>query len=180
MNAGFKCAAILPTGDEILSGIVQDTDSPMAAGVLRRLWPDCRITHETPVSDVQQSIRMRIERAAAENDLVLIIGGSGGGHRFSSTLACDYTHSAMEKLLSPCCAVSLYGKNGHLWSRLVCGRLHGALVLNLPGPFCEAQAAMQAFEQAWRQGTPTLKSLNHAMALAVQSQYGASPTTVSP
>lgn len=174
MNAGFKRAAILPTGDEILSGIVQDTDSPMAADVLRSLWPDCRITRETPVSDVQQSIRSRIERAAAENDLVLLIGGSGGGHRFSSTLACDYTHSAMEGLLSPCYAVSLYGKNGHLWSRLVCGMLHRTLVLNLPGPFREAQAAMQAFERAWQQGAPTLEALNRAMALAVQAQYGGS------
>ena len=180
MNAGFKRAAILPTGDEILSGVVQDTDGPMAADVLRRLWPDCRVAREAPVSDIQNSIRSRIEQAAAENDLVLLIGGSGGGHRFSSTLACDYTHSAMEELLSPCYAVSLYGKNGHLWSRLVCGRLHGTLVLNLPGPFREAQAAMQAFELAWQQGTPTLESLNRAMALAVQSQYGAFPSTVSP
>lgn len=174
MNAGFKRAAILPTGDEVLSGIVQDTDSPMAADVLRGLWPDCQITRETPVSDVQQSIRSRIERAAEENDLVLLIGGSGGGHRFSNTLACDYTHSAMEELLSPCHAVSLYGKNGHLWSRLVCGMLHRTLVLNLPGPFREAQAAMQAFEKIWQQGAPTLEALNRAMALAVQAQYGGS------
>lgn len=172
MNAGFKRAAILPTGDEILSGIVQDTDSPMVAAALSQFWPNCRITRETPVSDHEENIRARILRAAQENDLVILIGGSGGGHRHSTTLACDYTHSAMESLLKPAVSTSLYGKNGHLWSRLICGQCGDALVFNLPGPFREAQAATDAFVRIYQSGTPTLSALNRAMALAVQAQYG--------
>lgn len=172
MNAGFERAAILPTGDEILSGVVRDTDSPMAEAVLQALCPTCRVTRETPVSDREEDIRARILRAARENDLVILIGGSGGGHRYSQTLACDYTHSAMESLLDPAVSTSLYGKNGHLWSRLICGKCGNALVFNLPGPFREAQAAMEAFAHVWQNGVPALAVLNRAMALAVWAQYG--------
>lgn len=172
MNDGFERAAILPTGDEIASGIVLDTDSPMAEKVIRLICPACQIRREPPVPDRQEDIRSRILKAAGESDLVVLIGGSGGGHRYSTTLACDYTHSAMEEILKEYAATSLYGKNGHLWSRLVCGRLGKTLVFNLPGPFREAEAAIQAFAAVWQAGDHGLSELNRAMAQAVADQYG--------
>ena len=175
MNDGCKRIAILPTGDEIAAGIVRDTDSPMAEEILTRLFPGCRIRREPPAPDRQEDIRDRIVRAAGESDLVVLIGGSGGGHRFSPSLACDYTHSAMEEVLTESAATSLYGKNGHLWSRLVCGRLGETVVFNLPGPFREAEAALKAFAQAWESGQRRLDEWNRAMAQAVAAQYGEHP-----
>lgn len=173
MKDGFRQAIILPTGDEIASGIVQDTDSPMVEAVIRHLCPSCRITRKAPAADRESDICTMINQAARDSDLIILIGGSGGGHRYSRSLACDFTHSAMELVLEDAVASSLYGKNGHLWSRLVCGRLQGALVVNLPGPFREARAAMEAFAVAWEAGRRTLKEINEAMARAVAEQYGA-------
>ena len=98
------------------------------------------------------------------------IGGSGGGYRFSSTLGSDYTHSAMELWLDEKVSHCIYGKNGHLWSKLVCGRKGGALVINVPGPIREAAATIAAFAESAREGRD-IRAINEAMTRALYAQY---------
>ena len=103
---------------------------------------------------------------------MILIGGSGGGHRFDPALGKDFTHSALMEVLEEKSVTDLYGKNGHLWSRLLCGYLGGMLVFNVPGPFDEAQAAVLAFEKCCREHPDSISDLNHAIADAVRDSYG--------
>ncbi|MEA4893040.1 MAG: molybdopterin-binding protein [Peptococcaceae bacterium] len=163
-------AVILPTGQEICDGVVIDTDSPEVMQQLLRLNPMCQVERRAPVPDAENLIAEAIDQAS-EADLVILIGGSGGGRRYSSTLCKDYTHSAMELMLEDFSSREIYGKNGHLWCKLVCGRRKGALVINLPGPYDEAKAAMRAFLRSCEKGKPDLQAINQAMAEAVMEQY---------
>lgn len=166
---------IIPTGDEIRQGVVLDTDSPMIREVLTAARPGCDITRAEPVADDEETIAALVEAMADGGfGLIVLIGGSGGGRRHSPTLAHDVTHSALDKLLSPKYGSSLYGWNGHLWSRLVCGRRGDALVINVPGPYQEAKAAIEAFAGLWGPGGNDLdlEVANSAMASAVCEQFG--------
>jgi molybdopterin biosynthesis enzyme len=168
----FEKAVIIPTGDEIKEGIVLDTDSPMIMQELIRLNPLCRIARRMPINDLEDRIAEAVSQAASEaSDLVVIIGGSGGGHRYSATLGKDFTHSALEALLSPQFSGEIYGKNGHMWCKLLCGRVGDTLVVNVPGPFREAQAAMEAFACTYAKTPEDLKEINRAMLEAVIKQY---------
>jgi hypothetical protein len=51
----------------------------------------------------------------------------------------------LNRILSPKYGSSLHGWNGHFWSRLVCGHRGNAFVINAPGPYQEARAAIEAF-----------------------------------
>lgn len=167
-------ALIQPTGEEIRCGIVADTDSPMIRAQLERLG--FRVTVAPVVDDVEDAIACTIRRAGlAGYGLMVLIGGSGGGHRHDPSLTHDLTHTAMDRLLSDGHATALYGKNGHLWSRLVCGRLGEMLVVNVPGPFQEAQAAIRAFSLLYLGEHTELKALNAAMAAAVCETYETLP-----
>lgn len=166
---------IIPTGDEIRQGVVLDTDSPMIRDVLTAARPGCDVTRAEPAADDEEAIAALVVAAVDDGfDLVVLVGGSGGGRRYSPTLARDVTHSALDRLLEPKCGSSLYGWNGHLWSRLVCGRRGKALVINVPGPYQEAKAAVEAFAALWGPGGNhlDLEVANSAMASAVCEQYG--------
>ena len=76
-------ATIIPTGDEIKAGIVFDTDSAAVVQQLVRYNPEMQITRIAPVTDEEDKIEQAIRKAAAVSDLVVLIGGSGGGHRYS-------------------------------------------------------------------------------------------------
>ena len=141
-----KTAYIIPTGDEIREGIVRDTDSPELMRQILAFDPTMEVTRLSPVV------------------------GSGGGHRFSKTLGKDYTHSALEQYLTQCSWHEIYGKNGHMWTKLLCGEKDGAVLINVPGPFVEAQAAIRAFLEAWGQGLG-VDQISRAMAQAVFAQY---------
>lgn len=172
IEGSVRKAIIQPTGNEIAEGIVLDTDSPMIRDVLRTLGTDFEVLVNAPVADDEDLIEGLILKSADEQAwLVVLIGGSGGGHRFSKTLAKDFTHSAMDHVLTEKCGTSLYGKNGHLWSRLLCGYAGQTLVFNVPGPYQEAAAAIQAFAEVWRMGKQEPASINQAMAEAVRQQY---------
>lgn len=164
-------AFIIPTGDEIKNGTVLDLDSAKVLESLVKLSPEMVVTRLAPVVDVEANIVGTMESCLdAGAELIVLIGGSGGGHRFSSTLGSDYTHSAMELWLDEKVSHCIYGKNGHMWSKLVCGRKGGALVINVPGPIREAVATIAAFAESAREGRD-IRAINEAMTRALYAQY---------
>ena len=164
-------AYILPTGNEILEGIVLDLDAPELMRQIVAAWPDAEVTRVSPIVDEEDSIFQKIcQTAETGPDLIVLIGGSGGGHRFSSTLGKDYTHTALVRYLDEYSAREIYGKNGHMWSKLVCGRKGRTLFINVPGPFEEAKAAMKACLAGMLQNAP-VEEISLAMAQAVFNKY---------
>lgn len=165
-------AIIIPTGDELKSGIVLDTDSPMIMQVLLSMNGNCLIIRNEPISDSEDLIINCIEKYINENvDLIVLIGGSGGGHRYSDTLGKDFTHTSLESILEEKHFVELYGKNGHLWSKLICGIINETMIINVPGPYQEAKAAIEAFKKTYEQNSKDFKQINLSMAEAVKSKY---------
>jgi molybdopterin biosynthesis enzyme len=164
--------SIIPTGDEILLGIVVDTSSAYILQEFIKKYPDCEITRKTPVADKTDNIIKAMERCVASKaDLVILTGGSGGGHRYSSTLSEDYTHCALGEYLDEFEESEIYGSNGHLWCKLVCGRKKKSLVINLPGPYVEACAALDAFLEVYDPKEIKLSQINQRMIHAVYNQY---------
>lgn len=169
----FSNIALIPTGDELIAGTIIDTDSPMILSVLLALTSNATITRHAPVRDDETTIIASVRRSVAVGtDLIILIGGSGGGHRFVPELGKDYTQSALEQLLTDKHTTELYGKNGHLWCKLLCGYIEKTLIINLPGPYDEAHAAIKAFTQAWAADIRDLTAVNQAMAEAVRACYG--------
>ncbi|GFI61560.1 hypothetical protein IMSAG049_00719 [Clostridiales bacterium] len=170
----FTKAIIIPTGDELASGIVLDTDSPAIMSRLLQINGNAFVGRCAPVIDIQQSILDTIESFVYQGfDLVVLIGGSGGGHRHSTTLGKDFTHSALDSILEDKHICELYGKNGHMWSKLVIGKLKNALVFNVPGPYAEATATINAFAETYLKNSRDLESINKSMMEALRAQYGA-------
>lgn len=170
----FKNVCIIPTGDELAEQIVIDTDSPLIMGKLLQLNGNARVIRLAPVRDQETALLDTLQECCTtwQADLILFIGGSGGGHRYSSTLGKDFTQSALEKNLADMQQTALYGKNGHLWSKLVIGHYGKALVLNLPGPFSEVQVTIEAFIQTYGDNGEDLTKINAAMAAALKGKYG--------
>jgi molybdopterin biosynthesis enzyme len=164
---------IIPTGDELNEGIVLDTDSPMIMQEIIRLNGKCNILRSRPVYDKEDKIIECIKSyAAGKADLIIIIGGSGGGHRYEKTLGKDYTHSALDLILKEKYSSEVYGKNGHMWSKLTCGKLGETLVINVPGPYDEACAVIKAFCRAYKADKDDLEGMNRSMMKALIGQYG--------
>ncbi|WP_343207949.1 molybdopterin-binding protein [Anaerolentibacter hominis] len=164
-------AVIIPTGNEIKEGIVLDTDSPGIMARLLALNPCMDIRRIPPVLDSEDRIWEAIDSwVKKEVHLIVLIGGSGGGHRFSDTLGKDFTHTVMADLLEDKYCREIYGKNGHLWSKLIIGTTRHSLLINVPGPYEEAMAAIGAFCHSYEEGCP-LSEINLAMADAVIALY---------
>jgi molybdopterin biosynthesis enzyme len=167
----MKSAYILPTGDEIKSGIVLDIDAPEIIRQIVRAFPQAEVTRLCPLLDVEDTIFQKISEVVQKQpDLVVLIGGSGGGHRFSKSLGKDFTHSALEKYLDEYASHEIYGKNGHMWSKLVCGKKGATTIINVPGPFDEAKAACEAYLKAVSKGK-NIDEISLDMANAVLAQY---------
>ena len=150
---------------------MRDTDSPELMRQILAFDPTMEVTRLSPVVDREDAILRTIQEVMERHPaLVVLVGGSGGGHRFSKTLGKDYTHSALEQYLTQCSWHEIYGKNGHMWTKLLCGEKDGAVLINVPGPFVEAQAAIRAFLEAWGQGLG-VDQISRAMAQAVFAQY---------
>ena len=167
----FTKAMIIPTGDELAAGIVIDTDAPEIMKNLLAINGSAEVVRIAPVIDKEEAIVNKIKESAANGyDLIVLIGGSGGGHRFSKTLGKDFTHSALERYLDENASHEIYGKNGHMWSKLVCGKKGSTIIINVPGPYVEAQAACEAFLSAYTKGL-TLDEISLEMANAVLAKY---------
>lgn len=170
----FKKAMIIPTGDELNAGIVLDTDSPAIMQVLLAANGNALITRTSPVLDRESAITDTIKKFSNEGyDLIVLIGGSGGGHRYSTTLGKDFTHSSLDSILSEKHEGELYGKNGHMWSKLVIGMLNDTLVFNVPGPYEEACATINAFKESYLKDSDNLDAINNNMLTALKAKYGA-------
>lgn len=165
----MKKVYILPTGDEIKNGTVLDLDAPAIMAQTVAAYPCAEVTRMCPVVDVESAILEAMESAGQSNpDLVVLIGGSGGGHRFSPTLGKDFTHSALQQYLEQYASREIYGKNGHMWTKLFCGQKGETVFINLPGPYAEATAAYAAFLAS--EGAP-IEQRCLSMAEAVFAQY---------
>ncbi|MDR3560342.1 MAG: molybdopterin-binding protein [Negativicutes bacterium] len=161
---------IIPTGDEILQGIVLDTNSPALMGIILEKFPSARVERATPVPDDPEAIKTALKQHS-DYDLIIFIGGSGGGKCHDPDLAEDMTHPTLGALLSPKLEKKIYGYNGHLWSCLMVGRWNGkALVANVPGPYVEAVAAGKALIAAIAKGRE-LEETSERIAQAVLAQY---------
>ncbi len=164
---------ILPTGDEIRNGTVLDLDSAEIMAQVVAYYPQTKVVRMAPALDTEDCIMESIRDAVREcPDLIVLIGGSGGGHRYSKTLGKDYTHTALEQYLGEYAEHTIYGKNGHMWTRLLCGKKDQTVIINVPGPYVEAKAAFAAYLRAEAEGK-TLEEVSRAMAKAVFEQYPA-------
>lgn len=168
----LKKVSIIPTGNEINNGVVIDTNSPAIMQIILENFPQCEVSREKPVIDKENKIVEKIDECVSKDtDLVIIIGGSGGGFRFDSTLAEDYTHSAMISYLSEYSAREIYGKNGHLWSKIVYGKKDSTIVTNVPGPYVEAVAAAKVLIKSLKENNKESHSICEDMANAVLENY---------
>jgi len=162
---------IIPTGDEIANGTVVDTNSPRIMELILSRFPQCSITRTTPVRDIEKDIAGELEKYISKVDLIFLLGGTGGGRRFDNSLAYDYSHCAVLSLMPEASYRELYGSNGHLWSKLVVAKKSGTLIITLPGPYVEAEAAAKAVVEDLDAGVDLPETIVTHVAQAVLSQY---------
>lgn len=165
----MKKAVIIPTGDEVRAGLVLDTNSPAIMGIILEKYPLMTVLRAEPAADEMGEIRKAI-LSHRDSDLIIVIGGSGGGKKYDASLARDVTHTVLENILADHQIKEIYGYNGHLWSRLIIGRLGNAIVANVPGPLVEAVAAAKAIVQGLSAGND-LCTISDQAAQAVMEQY---------
>lgn len=168
----INSVVIIPTGDEILEGIVTDTNSPAIMGIILEKFPSCKIARLSPCMDTEEEILSTIDKCVSDSiDLIILIGGSGGGHRYEATLGKDYTHSALVQYLSDASYKEIYGPNGHMWSKLVVGKKSNSIVVNVPGPYVEAVAASKVCISLLKEGVVNQDILVENISNAVFMQY---------
>ncbi|MFW6286351.1 MAG: molybdopterin-binding protein [Candidatus Sumerlaeota bacterium] len=166
-------AAIVCTGDEVVDGIIVDTDTPAIRKILLEHYPQCSIEAIPPVRDRREAIERAMRRMVSDGmDLGILVGGSGGGRRYDPALAVDCTHEAMRALLDQEATRDLMGYNGHLWARCVAGRKGQTLFFNVPGPQVEAEAAARAgICYLHQKEAVDFEALAETIASAVRTQY---------
>lgn len=168
---------LIPTGNELCRGTVLDTNSPALMEIVLESFPCACVQRLSPVDDDPAMITKTITEYQDWN-LIILIGGSGGGKRYDPDLAADMTHLAMDSLLQEKVEKQIYGYNGHLWSRLLVGRLKGKnLIANVPGPYVEAVAAGKALIAAIA-GGHDLQAISEKVVSAVLAQYPSGGTVL--
>lgn len=165
-------AAIIPTGDEVLNGIVTDTNSPAIMGLILEAFPQCEVVRVKPVNDMEEKITDKLSECIDEGyNLIFLIGGSGGGHRYIPTLGKDYTHSALVKFLPDARTREIYGANGHLWSKLIAAKKKESIIITVPGPYVEAVAAAKTAVELLEKGEQDTDVIVSEIAGAVFKKY---------
>ena len=94
----MKKILLIPTGNEICQGIVLDTNSPALMAIALEHFPRACVQRLAPVQDHPEIIRQALVDHQ-DWDLIILIGGSGGGKIYDPDLAADMTHLAMDSLL---------------------------------------------------------------------------------
>lgn len=83
----FKKAVIIPTGDELASGIVLDTDSPAIMGQLLAINGNAFVARCAPVVDKEASITETVrDFSHRDSTLLCLLGAAAADIRYSSTL----------------------------------------------------------------------------------------------
>ena len=78
LSRTFKTAAIVTVGDELMTGLVTDTNAAaIARFLLRRGW---RIVEKSSVGDAAPAITAAVRAAMRRADVVLVTGGLGPTH----------------------------------------------------------------------------------------------------
>lgn len=165
--------SLVPIGDEVAAGIIVDTDSPAIMQLALERWPGCTVKRLPPCRDLKSEITEVVrEEIARGSQLVLVIGGSGGGDRFDAALAPDMSHSAIRRLFPEAATSQIWGSNGHLFCEMTVAAHGGGWAVNVPGPQLEAVAAAEAAMDAIIAGLP-IHDVVRKMAEAVARQYPA-------
>ncbi|MBD3419012.1 MAG: molybdopterin-binding protein [Chitinivibrionales bacterium] len=168
----MRKVAIIPTGNEIACGIVVDSDSPAILDRILEHFPACEFTRMPPCVDRLDTIIAAIMRCVHQAySHIILIGGSGEGHCHQPEMSRDETHAAMIKVLDYYEKCDVFGPNGHRWCRIVAGRCGGALLFNVPGPYVEAVAAIEAALAILTGGNVSFRDLADACATAVCKHY---------
>lgn len=169
MTIGY--VSLIPTGGEVASGVIVDTDSPAIMQLALERWPDCVVKRLPPQTDDEGAIASSIRsEVGLGSQLVIVIGGSGGGRAFAATLAPDVSHRGIKQLFPEASAGEIWGSNGHLFCEMLVARHDAGWVINVPGPRPEAVAASRAAMDAIVGGVKP-EQMVQLMADAVVAQY---------
>lgn len=132
---------ILSTGDEIVPwaespppGKIRDINSICLSGLCTRLGAD--VTDYGIVSDSEASFFATVERACAENDVVLFSGGSSVGMR-------DLGERVIEKLGQP--GILVHGVALKPGKPIIIGMSNGTAIFGLPGHPVSAMVCFELF-----------------------------------
>lgn len=169
----LKWVKILPTGNEVMTGIIQDSNSVSLLELIIKEYPRCRVDRLEPVNDDREEISRKLSLMIKdEPQLVFTIGGTGGGRKFVPSLARDETSGSVEKTLERYDSVELRGINGHIFARIVAGYKNDTLVVTLPGPAKEAVAAAEKVISLYRKTEmPDYEEAVKLAAKAVEETY---------
>ncbi len=143
----IKCWYLIPTGEEILSGMVTDTNSPEIMKKILERHPDHKVCRAFPCPDDKEKILSAINEGFSNNyDLIVVMGGSGGGKKYNESYNPDKSHSAIIDYTSENSGayhfIEIYGSNNHLFAKIVFSNLSEGKIINIPGPYQEAMAAI--------------------------------------
>jgi len=178
MTVGY--VSLIPTGDEVASGVIVDTDSPAIMQLALERWSGCMVKRLPPQKDDEGEIASSIRsEVCLGSELVIVIGGSGGGRAFASTLAPDRSHSGIKQVFPQASASEIWGSNGHLFCEMLVARHDAGWVINVPGPLPEAVAASRAAMDAIGDGLEP-DHIVRRMADAVVAQYPGASGSVRP
>ncbi len=133
--------AILSTGDEIVPcsetpapGKIRDINGVVLTGLCSRL--DASVTDYGIVSDSEEIFFTSLERAAAENDIVLFSGGSSVGMR-------DLGERVIEKLGNP--GILVHGVALKPGKPIIIGLSNNTAIFGLPGHPVSAMVCFELF-----------------------------------
>lgn len=142
----YKKFIIIPTGDEILEGIVVDQNSPILAGMIIKKLPGSSIMRSKPAPDSKDGLLEIINQNLNKNpDYLIITGGTGGGNNFSETLSKDIVYDVLKNHFNTIYSRNIYGRNGHLFSTLTIAVENNTTILSLPGPKDECTKLFEVF-----------------------------------
>lgn len=137
---------IIPTGDEILKGLVVDQNSPIIAGMIIKAIPGSTIFRTKPASDNKEHILSIIRQNLSKKpDYIIITGGTGGGKKFSDQLSKDLVHDVLKENFQDIHYRNIFGQNGHLFSTLTIANSENTKILSLPGPKDECTSLFRLF-----------------------------------
>ena len=161
-------AKVFPTGGEVISGHIKDTNTPFLAGELEAMGFSVAIS--PPLPDQLQRIAGAL-RAAVEEGYGLIIttggvGAEGKDQSVEALLALD-PGAATPYVLKFTKGQGRHAKDG---VRLGVGRLGQCTLVNLPGPHDEVRLTWPVLRQGLQEGWETQRLAAH-LADALRQKF---------